>query len=740
MTNTVCPCQKWGGLKSKLFSTMNFHWKITVFQQHERKEIVTKTFGYSKLNKEGGQAPRNRRPDHVEAKREMKRVRDEHVKETSKGILPIHPAQSPRQQRGEKFEGLEEHNYRVDPQTGWGFCPTGPQRNLARRTPSSSATNWKDQDTWTARNWDWQTSRWSDNLGRSFRFPGGTSRKPTGCVQRSTSRTPCLIAYSSSESLRTSCSHALYHASHDALLKRKELSASRTYHSIFMTWVIRWCTLPRLNSHNPFPPLHWNSTSNTARTELHSMITFHHANTRGSRAARLRIAHFCDHEAIVLHESCLVLCRTWHWPPAQVFSHPFHLLHLSFRHSHQHPQDLRYTMTVYPAMIHDRVADQHKYHLSQVMSPKSSTSSLKTTSPEELSLTGIFGQIRIKDRKDLWETLLQKIWTNLEKLVQRCRTSSHRCIPIMTQRRALQTRILKMENNEKCWLHQYICKLERTVNHLEHQMIQERGVCAKRTQSDRRESFDVKFVSGSRVQGWNLLHCFHQDAKNGWNLIKSSIFKHADPSLSGARSEEIMEQELQVESLNKCISELQQQTYAERLELQDAQHGYIESRREQSRPEEESIISEGTKLRDTQIRNFHEMGEMKRTQELRVDEFSVEKLRECHETIQKLNSQTQEMQEQMNSVKNSGEFQEVESILNVRLPYFSSKPAAIPSSRSVLSRDKRLPLDTWNTSGPQEFFFGVINVFLFDSLRNHSQGVHHSTAERCYRIDSSACW
>ena len=38
-----------------------------------------------------------------------------------------------------------------------------------------------------------------------------------------------------------------------------------------------------------------NSTpTNTARTELHSMITFHHANTRGSRTGKLRIAHlFC---------------------------------------------------------------------------------------------------------------------------------------------------------------------------------------------------------------------------------------------------------------------------------------------------------------------------------------------------------------------------------------------------------------------------------------------------------------
>ena len=41
-------------------------------------------------------------------------------------------------------------------------------------------------------------------------------------------------------------------------------------------------------------------------------------------------------------------------------------------------------------------------------------------------------------------------------------------------------------------------------------------------------------------------------------------------------------------------------------------------------------------LRDTQIRSMYEMGEMKRAQELRVDEVSVQKLRENHETIQKL--------------------------------------------------------------------------------------------------------
>ena len=86
---------------------------------------------------------------------------------------------------------------------------------------------------------------------------------------------------------------------------------------------------------------------------------------------------------------------------------------------------------------------------------------------------------------------------------------------------------------------------------------------------------------------------------------------------------------------------------------------------------------------------------MKRAQELRVNEFSVQKLRERHETIQRLTSQMQEMQTLMNSMNHS-----------VKLSHVPSQPAGIPSSRSLLSCDKRLPLDTWNTSGSQEIAFG----------------------------------
>ena len=75
-------------------------------------------------------------------------------------------------------------------------------------------------------------------------------------------------------------------------------------------------------------------------------------------------------------------------------------------------------------------------------------------------------------------------------------------------------------------------------------------------------------------------------------------------------------QEHQVGSLNNCIGELQRQVYAQRLELQEAHHGSIESRREQARLKEELSMKEKV-LRDTQIRNVHELGEMKKGQEIR---------------------------------------------------------------------------------------------------------------------------
>ena len=73
------------------------------------------------------------------------------------------------------------------------------------------------------------------------------------------------------------------------------------------------------------------------------------------------------------------------------------------------------------------------------------------------------------------------------------------------------------------------------------------------------------------------------------------------------------------------------------------------------------------------------MGELKRAQEMRIDEFSRNELRQSHATIQELTSQIQKWQESMNYMNVSKEFQDVESILQWEI---------IPRSQSTGNRSK----------------------------------------------------
>ena len=137
---------------------------------------------------------------------------------------------------------------------------------------------------------------------------------------------------------------------------------------------------------------------------------------------------------------------------------------------------------------------------------------------------------------------------------------------------------------------------------------QKRGASANRTQADhsRRERESLIQIHLKRHERLgNRMHCFHQGAPNRETnsrvlssstlirqiLGRSLLEANKDHLLSQARSE-LVKQEHQVGSLNNCISELQRQAYAQRLELQDAQRGYIESRRGHVRLQEELSMKE----------------------------------------------------------------------------------------------------------------------------------------------------
>ena len=103
----------------------------------------------------------------------MKRLHDEHVKETSEGNTPIHPVQRSRQRRNQPFEGLEENNYQIDAQTGWRTYPSNLQGNLSRNPAhSSSSTQWEQHDDWKSnKSWNsWRSSSWTEQQCFFFLF------------------------------------------------------------------------------------------------------------------------------------------------------------------------------------------------------------------------------------------------------------------------------------------------------------------------------------------------------------------------------------------------------------------------------------------------------------------------------------------------------------------------------------------------------------------------------------------
>ena len=122
------------------------------------------------------------------------------------------------------------------------------------------------------------------------------------------------------------------------------------------------------------------------------------------------------------------------------------------------------------------------------------------------------------------------------------------------------------------------------------------------------------------------------------NLSGTLLEGNKDHLLSQARSD-LAKRELHVESLSKCIGDLQETNGgAKPRHYRTCKTNSLNLVENKTRLQEELSMKEKV-LRNTVNRSKHEMGKMKRAQVQQVDEFSVEKLRENHETIQQLTSQ-----------------------------------------------------------------------------------------------------
>ena len=73
---------------------------------------------------------------------------------------------------------------------------------------------------------------------------------------------------------------------------------------------------------------------------------------------------------------------------------------------------------------------------------------------------------------------------------------------------------------------------------------------------------------------------------------------------------------------------------------------------------------------------------------MRIHEFTRNDLRKSRATLQELPSQIQEMQDRMNYMNNSREFQDVKSICSGKLSRVPSQAVIVPSLCGMLSRDQ----------------------------------------------------
>ena len=128
------------------------------------------------------------------------------------------------------------------------------------------------------------------------------------------------------------------------------------------------------------------------------------------------------------------------------------------------------------------------------------------------------------------------------------------------------------------------------------------------------------------------------------------------------------------------------------MEIDHTVTGCEQSRRDQlllqGQPSEQSRY-----LRETHIKSFHEMEELRKVQELRVDEFSRRRLIGNQETINELTARIQELQNEVNCMNDSRDFQDAESVRS-GLSHVPRQPASFPSHRDpggLLSRNNQPP-------------------------------------------------
>ena len=192
-----------------------------------------------------------------------------------------------------------------------------------------------------------------------------------------------------------------------------------------------------------------------------------------------------------------------------------------------------------------------------------------------------------------------------------------------------------------------------------------------------------------------------------WKTKESgfSLKDKKEQILSDVRTE-IQKHEFQADSDGRTIQEQNGIIESQRREVEHTLAGDEQLRRDQLLLHEQ--LSEPNRdLREAHMKSLLEMEELKRVQGSRFDEFSRRRLIENQDTINELTAKIQDLQNEVNCLDDSIDFQDAESVRSglfhvprqpALLPLFRD-PGGMPSRLGrMLSRNDKPP-DIWDTHG-----------------------------------------
>ena len=187
--------------------------------------------------------------------------------------------------------------------------------------------------------------------------------------------------------------------------------------------------------------------------------------------------------------------------------------------------------------------------------------------------------------------------------------------------------------------------------------------------------------------------------------IRILLERQQEQFLAEVRTE-IQKHEFQAYSDERSIQELNGIFESQRREFDHTIAGDEQLRRDQLLLQEQ-LLEQNRDLREAHVKSLYEMEELKRVQELRVDESSRRRLIENQDTISELTARIQELQNEVNCMNDWRDFKNAESERSGQ-SHVISQPAFFPPFRDLggmLSRSQGMPSrnnwppSIWDTHG-----------------------------------------